>query len=275
MQTLKLTNLVCENGDLVLSVILNRPDKANAMNAQMQEEITSLFKNLDPKVRLVLLSGRGKHFCAGADLQWMQASGKMTIKQNRQESKKLAEMYHSIARAHCPTIAVVKGSVMGGGVGLMAACDIVFGRQDTKFCLSEARLGILPAVIVPYLQKTLTKRQLMSLTLSSSVLMADQALRWNLVDSLFDSEEELLSLVLKKINEILLCSPSTKKNFLDLVLDLERHSTYSFGAIQQICVGVISKVRSSVEGQEGLQSFLARQDPPWETKLEWPEDFRF
>lgn len=270
METLQTTNLICENGDLVVCVGLNRPDKANAMNAKMQEELTELFLNVGAKTRAVVLYGSGKHFCAGADLEWMQASGKMSAEENLKESKKLSRMYAAIALVDCPTIAVVKGSVMGGGVGLMAACDFAFALEKTKFCLSEARLGILPAIILPYLQKSLSEKKLARLTLSSQVFSSQEALGFGILDAVCSSEQVGQN-ILAKINEILLCSPSTKKNFEELANHLQSSKVSTLAEKQEICESAISTVRSSEEGQDGLQSFLSKKPASWVTTLDQKE----
>jgi len=139
--------------DCIGFVSISRPEVANALSAQVMQELTDHLAVLSstPHLRAVILRGKGKHFSAGADLNWMKASAALTKSENEVDARKLAFLFESLYQLSVPTIAVVSGAAYGGAVGLTAACDFAIATTSAKFCLSEVKLGLLPAVILPYL----------------------------------------------------------------------------------------------------------------------------
>lgn len=139
----------------VYSITLNRPEKHNAFDAEMISNITAAVQDMPAEARLVLFSGNGKSFCAGADVGYMRMQATFSEEQNREDAKKLAQMFEAIYQLTVPTVVYAHGNIFGGGLGILAACDIAIAADDAKFCFSEVKLGIIPAVISPFvLRKT-------------------------------------------------------------------------------------------------------------------------
>lgn len=243
----------------VATLVLNRPDAANAFSGDLLVRITQLLEEVkaDPSVRILTLQGSGKHFSAGADLLWMKESAQLEYEGNLAEAKKLNAMFESLSSLQIPTIAIVKGAVFGGAVGLLAACDYAFAEDTAKVCLSEAKIGLIPAVILPYLQKKIAPANLHRMAMSSPILLADQILKIGLVQEVASSTN-LEVLVRKEINALLQTSPEAQSAYKKLWADLSSPTQ-----IEGVTASAIATIRASKMGQHGLQSFFKKEAPDW------------
>ena len=183
MSSMDWQTLSIEQDGGVATLQMQRPEVHNAFDAQLIAEMTTALQQLDgePSVRAVVLSGAGTTFSAGADLNWMLGMARATELENRRDSLRLAKLMHTLAFLSKPTIAKVNGSAYGGGVGLVACCDIAIGAEGAKFSLSEVKLGLVPAVISPYVVAAIGARQARRYFLSAEVFEAAEALRIGLV----------------------------------------------------------------------------------------------
>lgn len=254
-----------ERQDFVAVVTLNRPEVANAFNAGMIKALSEAWQELgdDPDCRVLVLNASGKHFSAGADLGWMKSSATLTFGENIAEAKVLASMFDGLYRFPRPTIAVIKGSAYGGAVGLASCCDVVVAAEDAKFCLSEVKLGMLPAVIFPYLARRMNAGALRRYSLSARVFHGEEAKLAGLVD-LCVPAEQVNETVRQELTEILSASPEGQRAAKKLHQWLVDHS---FDAGEQ-AIEAISRARVGSSGQHGLTSFFNKATPSWKLTLE-------
>ncbi len=242
---------------------LDRPDKHNAFNALVIEELTDAIETLSDQttIRVVILRGNGPSFSAGADLKWMKAAADYSRHENEEDAFKLAEMLRKLSQLPQMTIALVHGAVMGGGAGLVAACDIAVALKDTKFRFSEVRLGLTPATISPYVIAAIGQRWAKALFISAESFDAAFAERIGLVQyvvedaaGLTEMEEYLADLASK-------AAPGAITDSKRLVLDLagvEIDQGLSHETAKRIAAR-----RASDEGREGLAAFLEKRSPSW------------
>ncbi|MCB1215273.1 MAG: enoyl-CoA hydratase/isomerase family protein, partial [Deltaproteobacteria bacterium] len=192
-------NLKIEDGLAELS--LNRPKLHNAFNEKMIAELNSVFSALgqDPSVRVIFLKGEGPSFCAGADLHWMKSMASYSFEENLADAKKLHEMLLSIQQCPKPVVAWVHGAVMGGGLGLVAACDMAYAVEDTQFAFTEVHLGLIPAVISPFVLRKMGEGALRELFLTGERFSAKRAYELGLIQVFASSQdlEKILALKLK------------------------------------------------------------------------------
>ncbi len=243
----------------ILTVHLNRPDLHNAFNPMMIKELTDVFLKEAKKYRMVILRGNGKSFCAGADLNWMQSMIKFTKAQNKQDSLKLFNMFQAIQKCEVPVIAQVHGNVFAGGLGLIAAADIVLAEENTKFCFSEPKLGLVPAVISNFVATKMNPSILREVFLTAEVFLTDKALKSGLVHfagTHTDCEVQMQW----KIEALLKCGPEAIKKTKKLLNSIPGTSP---SKLKILTTHLISEVRVSKEGQEGLKSFLEKRNPSW------------
>ena len=250
-------------GDVAV-LTLNRPEQANALSPEMLEDLsraTVLIKR-NPNARAALLMGKGKHFSAGADLGWMKASAALDFAANVADSEKLLHAFEALATLEIPTIALVHGAAYGGAVGLVAACDFAIACDSARFCLSEVKLGLLPAVITPYLARKIPHGDLRRLALSARIFDAEEALRCHLVTRVCTHEQRDL-VIREELNPILQGGKSAQgafKRLLDaVVIESMAQGGYTARAI--------AAARTSAEGQAGLAAFFAKQSSPWASQL--------
>ncbi len=254
MKTLQVTT---QNQTLFLT--LNRPDLHNAFNSEMITEITSVFKKIPSDVRAVLLKGEGKSFCAGADLNWMKSMASYSLEENKKDSEKLFEMFETIYRCPVPVIGKIHGSVFGGGLGLVAACDIVACIKETKFCFSEAKLGLVPAVISAFVLKKAVPGLARQMMLTAQIFNDEKAQEMGLTQFI-GADEEVDDYIQSQIDFILTNGPDAvrdTKHLLDFV------PSHSWSDIKKETTRVISERRVSDEGQEGMKSFFEKRKPSW------------
>ena len=254
--------LEIEVKDKVAIVWLNRPDMHNALNQQMIADLIDCFEslNVETEIRIIILRGKGKSFCAGADLNYMKGISTFGVKENYQDSLKLAKCFNTIYTCHKPTIAVVQGAAIGGANGLLAACDFVYCADDTKFAFSEVKLGIAPATISPYVIKRIGEYGSRELMISGKRFTGKEAEGYKLVNKSLPSEE--LDTYLKTVIDGLMSSgPEAMAACKRLIYDIS--NTLSFEESVDYSARLIAELRASKEGQEGMASFLEKRKPNW------------
>ena len=246
----------------VATITLNRPDKRNAFNDNVIREITEVFKfcGEQDNIRVVVLTANGKAFCAGADLNWMRAMADYTREENLADADKLAQMLATIYHCPKPTIAAIQGDVYAGGMGLVAACDIAIAVKNANFCLSEVKLGLIPATISPYVIRAMGARAAHRYFLTAEVFDAKEAKKIGFIHDRVDEEEfkqNLDTLVKHLVN----ASPNAVKVCKKLVQDVA-FAEIDEKLISETVAG-IADIRASAEGKEGVQSFLQKRKPSW------------
>ncbi len=252
-----MSDLLTRKENQTLYISLNRPEVRNAFDDKLISEITAAFKNVD--ARAVVLSGEGKVFCAGGDLEWMKSSIDLSEEENKQDAEKLAEMFKSINSCPCPVIGKIHGAAFGGGLGLVCVCDIVFASEGTKFCFSEVKLGLAPAVIAPYAMRKIGEGNARRYFLTAEVFDSKEAVRMGLVHDVLP-HEELDAKINEVISAIKQCSPNAIRQAKSLIHDIRNEPSES---IIEKCVNIIAKLRVSEEGQEGVKAFLEKRNANW------------
>ena len=243
-------------------LILNRPEIRNAFDDELIASLAKTLKRLDAdeNVRAVVLMGAGPAFCAGADLNWMKRMASYTLKQNYADAKALADMLKTLDRMSKPTIARVHGPAYAGGVGLVAACDIAVGSVEAEFALTEAKLGLSPATISPYVIRAMGERMAHRYFLTAEKFNAAEAYRIGLLSELCLPDE-----LDARINELLGHIVSGGKDALAEIKSLIR--AVSRGVIDDPMIDDtaqrIAKIRVSKEGREGIAAFLGKRKPAW------------
>lgn len=247
--------------DSVGSVILNRPEVHNAFNDKMIEELSMVFDEIEKsnEVRVVILSGEGKSFCAGADLNWMRRVKDYSYEENLKESLALADMLYKIYSCSKPTIAKVQGYAIGGGTGLVAVCDIAVAATDAKFSFSEVKLGLIPACISPYVVKKCGEGKCREFFLTGERMSAEKALNAGLVNIIVPPDC-LDKAVEGLVNQLLSSGPEAIKKCKEL---LRRVPQMSVDEFKRYTAEVIAKMRISEEAQEGMSAFLEKRKPKW------------
>ena len=245
----------------VVTVILNRPDVHNAMSETLMKELTSCFQDLskDISIRAIILTGKGKSFCAGADLNWMKSMANYSKEENIKDSRLLVSLYDSIYNCPKPVIGRVNGHAFGGGLGLFAVCDIVIAVPNCKFAFSEVNLGIIPSVISTYIIRRLSLSCMRRLFITGERFDTEYANQIGLVD--FIATEEEIDEIISKYVEILCSSgPIAVKEVKKLIDKCEKMDVDSY---KDHTVEKISELRISKEGQEGIKAFLEKRKPKW------------
>lgn len=248
----------------VATITFNRPEKHNAFDDELIADLTRklLDVNNDANVRIVILTGAGKSFSAGADLNWMRSMAKFSEAENIEDALKLAELMDVLNALRKPTIARINGAVFGGGVGLVACCDIAIVADNAKFALSEVKLGLVPSVISPYVIAAIGAHQARRYFLTAEAMSAQQAQAIGLVhetvapDKLDEAVERQVSLLLK-------CGPKALAACKELIAANAAASVSARRALKQKTAQLIAQLRVSEEGQEGLSAFLEKRPPNW------------
>jgi methylglutaconyl-CoA hydratase len=246
----------------VAQVTMARPEVFNAFDEAMIAELDSAFTQLadDASVRVIVLAGDGRHFSAGADLQWMQRASAASLEWNLQDARRFAAMLARIENCPKPTLARIQGAALGGGVGLACACDIAIASENASFAVSEARFGILPSVIGPYLVNAVGKRQARRLALTTSRITAAEALGIGLVQQVVASEA-LDATLDATVAELLDGGPNAQREIKQL------YAQFAVGAItpevRELTAQTISRVRGSAEAREGFAAFLDKRPANW------------
>jgi len=249
-----MTALRVEQSGDVLSVVMARPERRNAFDADLIRELTEAFADVGDDVRAVLLAGEGKSFSAGADVEWMRSSIELSYEENVADARRLRKMLETMNSCPAPVVARVHGHALGGGCGLVACADIVVSAPDTRFAFSEVKLGIIPAVISPFALAKIGPGAARRYFVTGEVFDAATALRIGLVHEV---AEELDAAVARIVAELRTAGPEAARHAKKLVL--ERPD--GLGTERRI-----AQRRTSEEGQEGLKAFLEKRDPPWASR---------
>jgi methylglutaconyl-CoA hydratase len=248
----------------VARVTLARPDVRNAFNAQLIAALTAAFHELSAEppesLRAVVLAGDGESFCAGADVAWMRASLELSVAQNEADAARLAEMLEAIDACQVPVIARVQGAALGGGMGLCAVADVVLATSDATFGFTETRLGILPAVISPFVLVRIGEGHARALFPTGERFDADRAMRIGLVHEVH-ADLAALDARLAEVLEGLLAAGPTAARAAKAIVREQRGLTDE--ERRRLTVQAIARQRTSAEGQEGLTAFLEKRPPSW------------
>ena len=269
METLQ----IALDGRGVARIIMNRPEVFNAFDEAMIAELGQAVAHCvaDPAVRVIVLAGAGKVFSAGADVQWMRRAAAASQDANLADARRFADMLHAIATCPKPTIARIHGLALGGGIGLACACDIAVASSEAKFAVSEARLGILPAVIGPYLIKAVGPRQARRLALTASRIDAQTALQMGLVHAVVELPD-LDAAIEQWSTELLASGPVAQAEIKRLFDQLaggaidEQGSEQSSEQTRELTARTIARVRMGDEAREGFAAFLAKRPAAWISK---------
>jgi len=246
----------------VAQVTMSRPAVFNAFDEAMIGELDSAFAQLgdDPNVRVIVLAGEGKHFSAGADLQWMQRASAASREWNLEDARRFAAMLARIEATPKPTVARIQGAALGGGVGLAAACDLAIAADNASFSVSEARFGIIPAVIGPYVINAVGKRQARRLALTTARIAAPEALAIGLVQQVV-ALDDLDAAVDAVVAELLSGGPNAQREIKQLFAQLEVGPITA--EVRELTAQTISRVRGTDEAREGFAAFLAKRPADW------------
>jgi methylglutaconyl-CoA hydratase len=250
--------------DQVATVVLSRPDSHNALNAALIEELTRCFEEIsdDDGVRVVVLAGEGRSFCAGADIGYMRETATFSYEENLEDARRLAMMYWTIDECPKPLVARVQGAAMGGGAGLVAVADVVVTDAEAWFAFSEVRLGIAPASISPFVVRKIGPSHARSLFVTGERFDAERAHEIGLVHRVV-SREGLDAAVEQKVGELLQGGPVAQATIKALLRRLETTEPMEAPGLT---ARVISELRTGEEGQEGLAAFLEKREPGWRTE---------
>jgi len=251
-------------GEVVARVTLDRPDAHNAFDAGMIAELGAAFAGLareePPRLRAVVLTGSGPSFCAGADIAWMRASIALDVEGNEQDAMAMAEMFETIDACPVPVIARVHGAALGGGMGLCAVADIVIAESGTRFGFTEARLGILPAVISPFVVAKIGESEARALFPTGRRFDAIRAQRIGLVHEVVEGEAALDNAIDASIAEILAAGPTAARAAKAIVREIRG---LGHGSAKWHTARVIARQRTSAEAQEGFRAFDENRRPAW------------
>jgi methylglutaconyl-CoA hydratase len=244
-------------------ITLNRPERHNAFDDVLIAELTEAFRSMEGEdgIRVIVLSGAGKSFSAGADLNWMKRMAGFSMDENRRDAMGLGALMRTIAHLRKPTIARVQGAAFGGGVGLIACCDIAVAVQSASFSLSEAKLGLIPAVVSPYVVAAIGERAARRYFLTAERFEAAEAWRLGLIHELAANEAELDEKIGTIVDALLACSPAAQKEAKDLIRAVSGRPVTS--ELIQDTAERIAKIRSSPQGREGVAAFLEKRRASW------------
>jgi methylglutaconyl-CoA hydratase len=246
----------------VARVTLNRPEVRNAFDDALIVRLSGIFTDLaaDAATRVVVLAGAGSAFCAGADLNWMKRMAGYGYEQNVADAGALAAMLGALDRLAKPTIARVHGAAFAGGTGLVAACDIAIGSPQAKFCFSEAKLGLSPATISPYVIRAIGERAARRYFLSAEVFGAEEAYRMGLLSALV-AEQDLDSSIQQIVEHLLAGGAQAHASIKELIRAVAGRPIDD--GLRQDTARRIAEIRASPEGKEGIASFLDKRKPSW------------
>lgn len=243
-------------------VSLNRPEVHNALNLKLIDELTRAFRGIgaSPAVRAIVLQGEGPSFCAGGDLTWLRSAVGASREENAEETLKLGRMLLTLYRCPKPVIARVHGSAYGGGIGLTAVCDLVVAQESTGFCFSEVRLGLVPAVISPFVLRKVLPGQARRYFMTGERMSAAAAREIGLVSEVVTTREELDETVHRWIRQLSTNGPEAMAGAKGLTDPL---SEPEWEALLKSMAERLAERRSSPEGQEGIRAFLEKRAPSW------------
>ena len=246
----------------VATVRLNRPEVRNAFHADTITELTEVFAALsqDDSLRAVVLASTGTAFCAGADLNWMRQTADYSWVDNHRDASRLANMLWTLTCCPVPVIAEVQGDCYGGGVGLVSCCDVVVAADTAQFCLSEARLGLIPATISPYVIHAIGERAARRYFVTAERFSAERAQQLGLVHEVVTADA-LATTVQGVVDQVLRNGPLAVRACKQLVRDIGQ--TPITHELRDVTARRIADIRASDEGKAGIGAFLSRNTPPW------------
>ena len=275
----KLCQLVIEGN--IARINLNRSDVFNALNTELISELISVIKWTSDRsvsrnssledsegekfLRVIIFTGSGKHFCAGADINMMRDAGARSVEENRVDSERLDSLFHGLWAHPCFTIGCIQGVALGGGAGLVSCFDYVIAETGTKIALSEAKLGILPAVIGPYVYRKIGSSNFRRLSMMASKIDSSEAMRIGLIDFVVESSSHFGERSKIIAQEVLTTGPMAVTEAKNLTLVFDRWDG-SDEDLRNWTLDKTSQMRGSEEGQEGLSSFLERRKPNWSSE---------
>ena len=244
-------------------VTMNRPERHNAFDDELIRSLTEALRSMEAEdgIRIVVLSGAGRSFSAGADLNWMRRMAGFSKDENQRDAMGLGALMRTLAHLRKPTIARVQGAAYGGGVGLVACCDIAVAAQEATFALSEAKLGLIPAVISPYVIAAIGERAARRYFVTAERFDAAEAWRLGLVHELAATEGDLDEKVGLVVDALLACGPVAQREAKELIRAVAGKPVTS--ELIQDTAERIAKIRSSPEGREGVAAFLEKRRPAW------------
>lgn len=247
----------------VAVITLNRPEVHNAFNALVVERLNDILDELRGAdgVRVVLLEGAGKNFSAGADLEWIRAAADYTHADNLEDARALAGMLNRLHTLPQPTVALVTGAARGGGVGLIAACDMAIATRDASFAFTEAKLGMIPAIISPFVIRTIGERAARRYFLTSETFDADEAYRLGLVQWVVESKEALAQESERLVTQIFQNGPDALHAVKDLIQAVAARTDYEH--VLDNTAHRMADIRVTKEAKEGVAAFLEKRKPSW------------
>ena len=256
------TIITSQRGPGGAQITMSRAEVFNAFDESMIGQLDKAFDELidDDSVRVIVLAGDGKHFSAGADLQWMQRASNETREWNLADARRFATMLGKIDACPKPTLARIQGAALGGGVGLVCACDIAIAADNASFAVSEARFGILPAVIGPYVTNAVGKRHARRLALTMTRIRAVEALAIGLVHQV-STLDDLDSAVDATVQELLAGGPNAQREIKALFAQLQVGPVTA--EVRELTAQTISRVRGTEEAREGFAAFLDKRPANW------------
>lgn len=263
MRTTPVNTIQISQSGHVLTITLNQPERRNAFNENVIAELTQAFESAatTPDVRAVVLAANGPAFCAGADLNWMRKMAQYSREENLADAGALARMLQTIYQCPRPTIARIQGDVYAGGLGLITACDMAVTVDTARFCLSEVKLGLIPATISPYVVRAMGARQAHRYFLTAEVLDAQEAGRIGLVHEVVavDQLDAKLAQLLQALTQAGPDAVTACKKLLHTVAHADVDE-----ALVRYTVEQIADIRASTEGRAGVGAFLDKQKPAWQ-----------
>jgi len=253
--------ITVESDGTIARVTLDRPERRNAIDGAMVTELREVFERLsqEPSLRVILLAAKGDVFCAGADIKWMHSAAPTSAARAREDAHLLTAMFHAIDACPCPVIGLVQGPAFGGGIGLMAVCDMVVAVHGAMFSLSEARLGLVPAIIAPFLLRKAGESFLRRYGLSGEAFTASTAHQFGLVHDVVQPGD-LEGRAAELIDAALRLAPQAVRETKALTQKLRSLSDQDRRAV---CAETNARARCAFEAQEGLQAFLKKRSPSW------------
>jgi methylglutaconyl-CoA hydratase len=257
------TTITVEIDQAVATLWLNRPEKHNALNPLLMNEVIQFFNDveLDKEIRFVVIRGKGKSFCAGADLGWMKESALLNREENLQEGQLLTDFFTTIYNSSKVTIGIAHGNIFGGGNGLLAVCDLAYSISASKFSLSETRLGLIAATITPFMLRKLQPSVYKELIFTARAFNGTEAERIGMVNKNFDEAADLDEHLKTTLSAMMNAGPQSligSKKLINDLLDISKHEE-----IKKQLPEIIANVRVTDEAKEGFAAFLEKRLPKW------------
>lgn len=260
MKTIK----IIQNND-IFRIVLNRTEVHNAFHPEMISELTDTFKSLQEKkdIKAIILSGEGSSFCSGADLNWMKSMAKFSFEENMKDAEKLHDLLVAALQTLTPIIGKVHGHAFGGGLGLLAICDIVVAEKQTQFCFSEVKLGLVPAIILPFVLLKTSSSQVREYALTAKTFDTTQAKDMGLIQ--FYGNAKAVDEYIDHSIGMLRRTGTKAVRETKRILNMEAEN-YIHKVSKSETIRIISECRVSEEGQEGLSAFFEKRKPQWSKK---------